>query len=364
MSLLDFGPIASFLGRGEASITVPTLDGAFRPNDFLETADLFGEYAGADTIVVADGRLLLSAGREVLQIGPGTRKVMATFDDDITALCAEGAAIAVGLASGGVSIVGGPHDGSHIDAVKGKPLTCPTALLLEGDRLTITEGSDRTTPAHWSRDLLERNVCGRVVRVDLNSGQQETLASKVAYANGLVKTPAGDLVISQSWRHCLSPITDLSKTGSPCHNLPGYPSRISAADDGGYWLAIFGVRTQLIEFVLREDQYRKRMLDTIAPEHWIAPSLVSQTDFLAPLQQGAVKKLGVLKPWAPPRSYGLVVKLDSGLRPLFSLHSRVGGLRHGVTSAVEVDGVLYVVSKGAGQVVAVDLASVQREIVQ
>lgn len=364
MSLLDFGPIASFRGRGEASITVPTLDGAFRPNDLLETADLFAEHAGADTIVVANGQLLLSAGPAVLQITSGGSKIVASFDSEVTALGADDTVIAVGLASGGVRIIGGKHDGTYINEVNGKSLTCPTALLLEGSVLTIAEGSDRTPPTQWSRDLLERNARGRVVRVDLNSKEQKTLASKVAYANGLVKTSAGDLIISQSWQHCLSPVTNLQETGSPCHNLPGYPSRISAADDGGYWLTVFGMRTQLIEFVLREDQYRKRMLDTVAPEHWVAPSLVSQTNFLDPLQQGAVKKLGILKPWAPPRSYGLVVKLDPDFHPLFSLHSRVGGLRHGVTSAVELDGILYVVSKGAGQVVAVDLAKSEREIIQ
>ena len=364
MSLFDFGPIASFLGRAEASITVPTLDGAFRPNDLLETADLFAEHAGADTIIVANAQLLLSAGRDILQIGRGSSKVIATFDSDVTALGADGDVIVAGLASGRVSIIGGRHDGAHVDEVEGKPLICPTALLLDGDILTIAEGSERTTPAHWSRDLLERNASGRVTRVDLNSGQAKVLASKVAYANGLVKTPAGDVIISQSWRHCLSPVANLKETGSPCHNLPGYPARISRAGDGGHWLAIFGMRTQLIEFVLREDQYRKRMLDMVAPEHWIAPSLASQNNFLDPLQQGAVRKLGILKPWAPPRSYGLVVKLDLNFQPLFSLHSRVGGLRHGVTSAVELDGMLYVVSKGCGQVVAIKLAHIEKEIIQ
>ena len=34
--------------------------------------------------------------------------------------------------------------------------------------------------------------------------------------------------------------------------LPGYPARLSPAQDGGFWLAVFAGRTQLIEFVLRE----------------------------------------------------------------------------------------------------------------
>ena len=107
------------------------------------------------------------------------------------------------------------------------------------------------------------------------------------------------------------------------------------------------MRTQLLEFVLREHAYRKRMLATVPPEYWIAPALESRENFLDPLQQGGVKQLGIKKPWAPPRSYGLVVKLDPGLNPEFSLHSRVGGTRHGVTSVCEREGLLYVVTFGS-----------------
>ena len=42
--------------------------------------------------------------------------------------------------------------------------------------------------------------------------------------------------------------------------------------------------------------------------------------------QGAhLSTMGVLKPWAPPRSYGLVIRLAAACIPLFSLHSRVDG---------------------------------------
>jgi len=219
-------------------------------------------------------------------------------------------------------------------------------------------------PGDWSRDLLERGQDGQVVSFDLKSGQPVKLASDVAWAGGLAETPDGKIVVSQSWRHCISDVSDLDEERSLCQNLPGYPSRISPASDGGYWLSIFGMRTQLIEFILREDKFRKQMLETVPPEYWVAPALVSREHFLDPMQQAAVKKLGIKKPWAPPRSYGLVVKLDKEFQPNFSLHSRVGGLRHGVTSAVERDGMLYVVSRGAGQVIALDLSVIEEDIVQ
>ncbi len=57
--------------------------------------------------------------------------------------------------------------------------------------------------------------------------------------------------------------------------------------------------------------------------------------------QGAhLKTMGVIKPWAPPRSYGLVIRLDADGMPLYSLHSRVDGVNHGIVAAVEMDGEL------------------------
>ena len=47
----------------------------------------------------------------------------------------------------------------------------------------------------------------------------------------------------------------------------------------------------------------------IDPEYWIAPKLKSGQSFLEPMQGAHIKTMGVIKPWAPPRSYGLVIRL-------------------------------------------------------
>ena len=54
-------------------------------------------------------------------------------------------------------------------------------------------------------------------------------------------------------------------------NLPAYPGRLSRGADGAIWLALFAPRSQLVEFVLSEDRYRRRMIDEIDPDYWIAP---------------------------------------------------------------------------------------------
>ena len=98
------------------------------------------------------------------------------------------------------------------------------------------------------------------------------------------------------------------------------------------------------------------MIDTVDPKFWIAPALSSGVSFLEPIQGGARKKLNMLKPWSPSWSYGLVARCGPTMRPLSSLHSRADGAVHGVTSCCEFGDTLYVAAKGAGRIVAVDLA--------
>jgi hypothetical protein len=118
---------------------------------------------------------------------------------------------------------------------------------------------------------------------------------------------------------------------------------------------VFAPRSPLIEFVLREPKYRRAMMAEVAPENWIAPALQSGLSFHEPMQGGALKQMGILKPWAPTRSYGLVVEVNENFVPIRSLHSRAGGRRHGITSAVESGGCLWLTSKGGDEVVTITL---------
>ena len=88
------------------------------------------------------------------------------------------------------------------------------------------------------------------------------------------------------------------------------------------------------------------MMREIDPQFWVAPSLHYAKDYREPLQAGAIKQLGELKPWAPSRSYGLIVGLDAEFGPTESFHSRADGKRHGITSCVEIDDRLFATSKG------------------
>lgn len=72
--------------------------------------------------------------------------------------------------------------------------------------------------------------------------------------------------------------------------------------------------------------------------------------------------MGVLKPWAPPRSYGLLVRYSSDLTPLYSLHSRVGGRNHGICAAVEKGDDLFALSRGSGRIVKLSISTIEAEL--
>jgi hypothetical protein len=99
----------------------------------------------------------------------------------------------------------------------------------------------------------------------------------------------------------------------------------------------------------------------IAPEFWVAPKLRSGESFKEPMQGAHLKTMGVVKPWAPPRSYGLVIRLNADGAPLYSLHSRVDGTNHGVVSAIEFRGDLFMVAKGPRRVLRLPIAALDRE---
>ena len=160
---------------------------------------------------------------------------------------------------------------------------------------------------------MERGRSGRVLLLDIASRRVQTIASKLQYAFGACA--AGDeFLVSESWRHRLIAIAADGTQRAVFDNLPVYPSRLSTAASGGFWLTAFAARTQLVEFVLRENAYRRRMMAEIDPEYWIAPKLKSGQSFLEPMQGAHIKTMGVIKPWAPPRSYGLVIRLSARRR--------------------------------------------------
>lgn len=353
--------LAPVFNRRGSSLSVPILDGAFKPNNLLEEAPVFAEHPELEDIAVGpDGELYAACGQAVTKVSPdGEFTPVASFDQPVTAITVlSDGALAVALGTR-VIIDPGAAKSQTVSSVDGLALNAVTAIQESADgTVLICDGSATCAYPEWSRDLLERNSSGRLLGYERSLDKATTLAAGLGYAFGAHVDAQGRILVSESWRHQVSIVNGRRSTPA-IPSLPGYPARIAPAVGGGFWLTLFACRTQLVEFVLRENDYRRDMLRTVDPKYWVAPALSSGTDFREPLQAGGVKQMGILKPWAPPRSYGLVIRFGADLTLLFSLHSRVGGRHHGVVAVAQRGDELFVLSKGAGRILRLSVPRVE-----
>ena len=195
-----------WLGRGEASITTPPMDGAFRPNDLLDGAASVLEVPAPDDLAITGAGLVVSSGRSLLRVNTTGDAPTASFDANISALAGlpDGGA-AVGLVDGRIVFAGGRHHGKTIAART--DVRCITSLAAAADgALLVANGSATYGPADWKRDLMEKGAFGSVWRLEPASGAWTQIAAGLAYPNGLLDD--GDsIVVSEGWRCALTRIS-------------------------------------------------------------------------------------------------------------------------------------------------------------
>lgn len=349
-----------FLGRGDAAITVPPMDGPLKPNHIIDNAEVVAELIGGSDLATDGQTLWVAQGRRVFKLGDSNDLELVTdFPEPITALAF--------VPKGGLVVVLGGRALRSVDRPEwspaprtpgGKALTAITAVSPMADgALLVSEGSAKHSTDDWARDLLMKGNTGRICALYDDPRKDRDLATDLQYAFGVCEID-GAIWASESWAHQVLRLDPAAKSGAAqtlIGRLPAYPSRITPAAGGGAWVTMIAARRRLIEFVLREDRYRKAMMAQVDPRYWVAPMLSSGNSFREPLQGGNVKVMGISKPWAPPRSYGLVVRLGANGLPAYSLHSRADGHHHGIVSAVEVRGHLYLLSKGADLLLRIPL---------
>lgn len=351
------------LGRGDAAITVPPLDGPLKPNQLLEHAEVVGEFAEPEDLAVVDGALYLADGSALRRCDENSALEVRRFDRPITAFCGlPGERLAVALGGTEIRVLTAAEGADAGKVIAGGGMNAVNALAAGTDgTLLATDGSANEPCAEWGRDLLNRGRSGRLLSINPETGEIKVRASGLHFAFGAASLGA-DVLVGESWRHRLAVVTANGAVRPILDQLPVYPSRIVPASDGGFWLTAFTARTQLVEFILREGAYRKRMMREVPPEFWIVPRLKSGASFREPMQGAHLKTMGVVKPWAPPRSYGLVIRLAADCSPLFSFHSRVDGENHGVVAAAELSGTLYVLAKGPKRLLRLNLSEAKKAL--
>lgn len=337
----------------------PPLDGPLKPNDEIESFVVVTNALEKPDDIAIDraGNLYVSTGNRVMHRscdGNGEWMVLAEFEGLAGGLNFHpNGRLMVCVDGKGLVLVDRENEQVWVDKAGEEPIRCPTSAITGPDgKIYITDGSLYHNAKDWCYDLMKKCRTGRLILYDPERDKTEVLLSGLGYPYGLTITHDGlSLIINESWEHrVLSyPLEDIQPVTQKrvIPNLPGYPARIVPSSEGGYWMSLPAMRTHLVELVLTEGKFRKEMIKNIEnPEYWLAPTLSSGNDFLEPLQGGAIRQLGIVKPWAPPRSYGLVIKLDQDFDFIESYHSRPNGKRHGITGLCEYNGYLYIVSKG------------------
>lgn len=357
-----FSRISALFGRSdEDALSVPPMDGVYKPNNRLDTAERVLDLPDIDNLTASPAGLHCSGGNGLFRIDLGNRNstLVRQFDGPITMLAAApNADIAVAVEGTGVKLVTASGDLRQLD-LPCEYTSCISAGLFDGeDSLLLAIGSRQHPMSGWKRDLMSRGATGQVIRHVISTGKTDVLQSGMAFPYGIARLANGALVATESWRHRIVALASGAAPRILLGDLPAYPARLAPASGGGYWLALFAPRRQLTEFVLNEEDYRMEMMATIPPEAWIGPDFADNDgEGEQPLQSGSVRQMGVMKPWAPSRSYGMVVRLNADMEPVASHHSRADGNIHGIASVAEFEDMLYVASRGAGTLVRLDLAA-------
>src|SRR5690606_23293208 len=114
-----------------ASITVPVMDGALKPNDRLERAASLAQLDQVDNLAPFSGRLVCSSGSRVVALGEdGSVETLFDAEGTVSCIATDGAdALAVGIDGKGVRIHGGRHDGMVLGTAGSAALSCPTSAL-------------------------------------------------------------------------------------------------------------------------------------------------------------------------------------------------------------------------------------------
>jgi sugar lactone lactonase YvrE len=358
--------IDSVLFPNKEMHAIPVLDGAFSPNSRLDRSRALGEpiVRPDDFVLGPDGALYVSSETTVLRCTgadyteramfarlPGTVGALAWTRDD---------RLLAGVS--GVGIVALSLDGREVGLLgdaTGTRIECPTAVTVADDgTVYLCDGSRSNRPEDWLPDLMQRRPpSGRLITCAEDLTGAAVIADELDWPNGVAVSHDGRGVLTtEAWAHRLTAFARNGGARRPVvKNYAAYPARIAADPAGGYWMAFFGMRTQLVEFVLRERDFCEAMMARVPRELWIGPSLEGRFDHREPTQIGRIKKLGIQKPWAPPRSYGLVARLGPDGEAVESLHSRVDGQLHGVTAVRRVGSRVLAVVKGRDRLVELAL---------
>ncbi|MBZ9676333.1 hypothetical protein [Mesorhizobium sp. ES1-1] len=324
-----------------------TLEGILGPNDRLDQAPGMRAEQPEAMCVCPDGQLLFSSGMRIhrLRAWGNQAELWAAFDRPVTALsCGADGLVAVGLEGGALKVLdpgGRPVEGWSVPSDLVSVTDC---LFLSRDEIAVVDNGYRDDRDVLSVAPWDETAGGKVVVIH-RSGEPRVLARGLHCPMGIAPDLSGGFIVSQLER---ADLVDASgRALQP--GYPGYLGRIRRTDTG-YVMACLSRRDPLIEFLKNEEVFVADMKADLEPRYWISPRATPEFSHDFPIELGAARLFGDVKPWAPSFSYGLVIELDEKLMPVASAHSRANGSRHAICDVCSWNGELIAISRASSEI--------------
>jgi hypothetical protein len=331
-----------------------TLEGALGPNSRLDEASGLRVAAAEVVSVAEDGQLLFSSGEQVCLLPAWGRESMVwkSFDRPVTALaCSPHGRVAVGLAGGAIHILDQSGEASPGWIAPAGLSSVADCLFLSEDDLAIVDHGYRADESVLSVAPWDPSERGKLLIMS-RSGETRMIADRFHCPMGLCRDQDGEIIVAEFERgRIVSASRHVRQSG-----FPAYLGRIRKSPTG-YIMACLARRDPLIEFLKTEQAFVNEMKARIQPHNWIAPRLSPDFSHDFPIELGATRLFGQIKPWAPSFSYGLVIALDNSLMPVGSAHSLANGRRHAITDVAVWNGDLIAVSKASSEILNLGPAS-------
>ena len=211
-----------FLGRGEASVAIPPMDGALKPNSAIDKADHLLGIARPDNLLRADNSVLFSSGRQLSAVGGDWSKPAPVVECEAEILATASGpdgSIAIFDAVRGLSLLDMSKRSMVRRNIARLPFASVTAATFrDAGTLLVCVGSTRNSVAEWQRDLLDSEVAGSVWSVDLRNSEAKPIAQNLSYPAGCIVLADGkSALVSESWKNRLV-LIDLDQKKAQCRS--------------------------------------------------------------------------------------------------------------------------------------------------
>ncbi|MEW9837672.1 ABC transporter permease [Mesorhizobium marinum] len=141
----------------------------------------------------------------------------------------------------------------------------------------FTDATKRYDIENWGLDLLEGRPNGRLLSYDPATRKTRTVCDNLRFPNGVCLTHDGKYLLVTSTWECSILIFDLARLADGprvfASGLPGYPDNVNRASDGGYWVALAGMRNPVFDQAMRHPGLRRRMTRRVPPTNWLFGNL-------------------------------------------------------------------------------------------